>query len=241
MDWLHGIFLILIGFGAGFVQRVSGFGLGIFSMMFLPHFLPTHTAAAAISCMFSCVTSTVNAVRYRKDVAFKTALPMTLAALVTIPVAVYFSASISSKFFEILLGVVLILLSLYFLFFNKSLTIRPKVTGGLLTGAISGILNGLFSTGGPPAVLYLTCATNSNIAYFATIQFFFCFTNLYATVMRIFSGDITGMVLLYFLVGVIGCITGDFVGGKVFGKLDAGMLKKIIYIGMIVSGLLMFL
>lgn len=241
MDWLHGIFLILIGFGAGFVQRVSGFGLGIFAMMFLPHFLPTHTAAAAISCMLSCVTSTFNAVRYRKDIAFKTALPMVAASLATIPVAVYFSASISGQFFEILLGAVLIVLSIYFLFFNKSVTIRPKVNNGLLTGAVSGVLNGLFSTGGPPAVLYLTCATSSNITYFATIQFFFCFTNLYATVMRVFSGDITGVVMLYFLVGVIGCMTGDFVGGKVFGKLNAKMLKNIIYIGMIISGVLMFI
>ena len=241
MNPLHGVFLVLIGMGAGFIQRVSGFGLGIFAMMFLPHFLPTHTAAAAISGLFSCVTSTFNTIRYRRDIAFKTALPMTLAALVTIPLAVYFSAAISGRFFEVMLGAVLIALSLYFPFFNKAVTIRPTVTGGLLAGAISGVLNGLFSTGGPPAVLYLTCATDGNITYFATIQFFFCFTNLYATAMRIFSGDITKTVLLYFLVGVVGCMTGDFIGGKVFGKLDAGMLKKIIYIGMIVSGVLMFL
>ena len=140
-----------------------------------------------------------------------------------------------------LLGIVLILLSLYFLLFNKSVTLRPKVRNGLLAGAISGALNGLFSTGGPPAVLYLSCAAESNITYFATIQFFFCVTNIYATVMRVFSGDITGPVLMYFLVGVIGCMAGDFVGGKVFGKLDAGTLKNVIYIGMIISGIIMFL
>ena len=241
MDLLHYVFLILIGFGAGFIQRVSGFGLGIFAMMFLPHFLPNHTAAAAISCLFSCVTSTYNAIRFRKDIAFRMVIPMTAAALVTIPVAVYFSASISGRFFEVLLGIVLILLSLYFLLFNKSVTLRPKVRNGLLAGAISGALNGLFSTGGPPAVLYLSCAAESNITYFATIQFFFCVTNIYATVMRVFSGDITGPVLMYFLVGVIGCMAGDFVGGKVFGKLDAGTLKNVIYIGMIISGIIMFL
>ena len=49
MDPLHIVLLIIIGMGGGFVQRVSGFGLGIFVMLFLPHFLPTHTAAAAIS------------------------------------------------------------------------------------------------------------------------------------------------------------------------------------------------
>lgn len=66
MEPLHIFFLVIIGIGAGFVQRVSGFGLGIFAMMFLPHFMPSHTAAATISTLFSCVTSTYNAVRHRK-------------------------------------------------------------------------------------------------------------------------------------------------------------------------------
>ena len=114
MEWMHGISLFLIGIGAGFVQRVSGFGLGIFAMVFLPHFMPAQNAAS-ISCLFSCVTSTYNAIRYRKNIAYRTALPMVVAALMTIPIAVYFSRKISGHSFHVLLGIVLILLSLYFL------------------------------------------------------------------------------------------------------------------------------
>ena len=69
MEPLHFLYVILVGFGAAFVQRVSGFGLGIFTMMFLPHFMPSHTAAATISCIFSCYTTTFNSIRYRKIVA----------------------------------------------------------------------------------------------------------------------------------------------------------------------------
>ena len=123
MDWLHALFLVVIGMGAGFVQRVSGFGLGIFVMMFLPHFMPSHTAAATISTLFSCVTSTFNAVCYRKNVAYKTVLPMVCALLLAIPVAVYFSAIVSGQIFKVLLGVILIVLSFYFIFFNLLLFI----------------------------------------------------------------------------------------------------------------------
>lgn len=66
MSLLHALFLALIGMGAGFVQRVSGFGLGIFAMIFLPHFMPSHTAATAISSLFFCVTSPYNVIRYIK-------------------------------------------------------------------------------------------------------------------------------------------------------------------------------
>lgn len=235
------LYLILVGFGAAFVQRVSGFGLGIFAMMFLPHFLPSHTAAATISCLFSCYTTTSNSIRYRKNVADRTAIPMLVAALISIPVAVHFAAKVEARLFEILLGSVLIILSVYFLFFNKKISIKPTPLNGVIAGTLGGALNGLFSTGGPPAVLYLTNATQDNVTYFATIQFYFCLTNIYATANRAISGLITVDLLIYAAVGFIGCLAGDLLGRLVFDKLDAKKLKYIIYIGMIISGVMMLI
>lgn len=232
------IFLAVIGMGAGFVQRVSGFGLGIFSMMFLPHFLPAQVAAT-ISTLHSCVTSSFNMVRYRKNIVFQTALPILCAAMVTIPIAVRFSSVVSGAVFHICLGVVLVALSLYFLLFHKKIRMKPNLRNGILAGALGGALNGLFSTGGPPVVLYLSCATQEKYAYFATIQFYFAFTNFYATVMRALNGMISGQILLFAAVGLAGCLLGDFCGRLVFDKLDSGKVKKIIYIGMIISGILM--
>ncbi len=240
MEEIHILYLVLIGIGAGFVQRVSGFGLGIFAMLFLPHFLPSHTAAAAISSLFACVTATYNSIRYRKNIEYKTSIPMIISAALLIPIAVYFSAIISGRIFEMLLGGVLIVLSIYFLFFNKHIKIKQSISNGIIAGSLGGILGGLFSTGGPPAVLYLSSSTKDNITYFATIQFYFCFTNLYATSMRLFNGIINGDILIYAVVGMIGCIIGDFTGKTVFDKLDSTKLKTIIYIGMILSGFLMF-
>jgi uncharacterized membrane protein YfcA len=233
------LYAILVGFGAAFVQRVSGFGLGIFAMMFLPHFMPSHTAAATISCLFSCYTTTVNSIKYRKNVAYMTAIPMLASALISIPIAVYFAAKVEAHIFEILLGSVLIILSIYFLFFNKKIKIKPTPVNGIIAGTLGGAFNGLFSTGGPPAVLYLTSAAPDNITYFATIQFYFCLTNIYATANRAINGLVTVDLLIYAAVGIIGCIAGDFFGTKVFNKLDAKKLKYVIYVGMIISGILM--
>ena len=156
------LYIVLVGFGAAFVQRVSGFGLGIFAMMFLPHLLPTHTSAAVLSGLFSCYTTTFNAIKYRRNIAYRTAIPMLAAALISIPIAVSFSAKVSAHIFKILLGAVLVILSLYFLFFNKRIKIKPTIPNGIVAGTLGGALGGLFSTGGPPAVLYLTNATSDN-------------------------------------------------------------------------------
>ncbi len=239
MDYIQMILLILVGIGAGFVQRVSGFGLGIFAMLFMPHFLPSATAAATISCLFSCGTSTYNAIRYRKEIPFRTVLPLLIAAMIAIPVAVSFSTKVPQGIFELLLGIILIVISLWFLFFDQRIHIRPTTTNGLLAGALGGTLNGLFSTGGPPVVLYLSQAASTPATYFAGIQFYFCITNIYATAMRALNGLVTWKLILLAAVGMIGCMIGDFIGKKVFARLDGNRLKKIIYIGMILSGILM--
>lgn len=234
-------FLVVVGFGGGFVQRVSGFGLGIFVMLFLLHFIESHTAAAAISCLFSCATNTYNSFRYYKDVRYKIVFPMIFAALVTIPVAVHFSSVVSGQIFQILLGSVLIILSLYFIFFNKYIRIKPTLINGIFSGILGGVLNGLFSTGGPPAVLYLSSALKDNISYFATIQLYFCFTNLYSTFVRAADGIINTEILIYAFIGIAGCMAGDYIGKRVFGKLDSDKLKSIIYIGMMLSGVAMII
>ncbi len=240
MEPLHAVLLIFIGIGGGFIQRVSGFGLGIFVMMFLPHFVSSSTAATAISTLLSVVVSVYNAVKYRKEVHYKTVIPMILLSLITIPIAVHFAKMISVRLFKMLLGGILILLSIYFIFFNKKIKMKPSIVNGAISGALGGTLTGLFSTGGPPVVLYLSSAFESKITYFATIQFFFFFTNTYATVMRIIGGTIDKTVLIYSVVGVIGCLLGDLVGKRVFDKLDGEKFKKLIYIGMIISGTVMF-
>ena len=174
-----------------------------------------------------------------KDVKYKIAFPMIFASLITIPIAVHFSSVVSGRIFQILLGSVLIALSLYFIFFNKHIKIKPNLINGIFSGTLGGVLSGLFSTGGPPAVLYLSSALKENISYFATIQFYFCFTNIYATSVRAIDGIINTEVLIYAFVGIVGCVSGDFIGKKVFSRLDSEKLKTTIYICMVLSGVVM--
>jgi len=235
----NAVIIMLISVMGGFIQRVSGFGFGIFVMLFLPHIMSVHTEAAAISTLISCAMTTYNAVVYRKSIPFWKIIPLIVGALIMIPVAVHFSVLISGDFFKKLLGIVLILLSIYFLFFNNRIKIKPTVKNGFIAGGIGGILSGLFSTGGPPVVLYLMNAMTDNAVYFASTQFYFSLTGLYSTVVRAFSGIITPGVLLYAAIGYIGCTAGNFVGKYVFNRLNAQRLKEIVYFGMIICGIIM--
>ena len=239
MDAVQVSLLCFVGLGAGFVQRVSGFGLCIFAMLFLPYLMPSYTSAVAVSGLFSCFIAGYNAIKYRINIPFKTVIPQIISALVVIPFAVYFSVLVPKDIFKILLGVILIVLSIYFLLFNKRVRIKASAKNGVISGVLGGGLGGLFSTGGPPIVLYITHATKENLSYFAALQFYFVVTDIYATGMRAINGIITLELLGYAALGLIGCLAGDFIGKFVFDKLDAVKLKYVIYIGMIISGIIM--
>ena len=239
MELYEYLLLILVVGGGAFVQRVTGFGMGIFAMLFLPYFLPSHGVCAAVIGMLSCVSNVYNAVQKRDHIQWKTMLPLVCAALAVIPLAVYLSAYLPQTVMKRLLGVVLVALSVYFLFFSKRIHLKPTVRNGLLAGVLGGMLNGLFSTGGPPVVLYLIHATGDNLSYFATIQAYFAVTNLFSTGNRILNGIITGEVVMLAAVALIGTFLGNAVGGKVFEKLNADRLRKVVYISMLISGVLM--
>lgn len=240
----NGIVMVLtavVYFGASFVERVCGFGSGIFAMLFLPYFLPNQTIGPAILGMMSGIGCAYNAIRNRKYIHVKTMLPLAIAALIAIPIAVRLSAGLKAENMKAALGVVLIVLSVYFLFFSKRIHIRPTVFNGIVAGALGGALNGLFSTGGPPAVIYLVHATTDNLAYFGTIQAYFGITSGYATIVRALNGLITKEVLILFACELVGWWFGNRLGGKVFDRLNPDRLRRIVCIAMIVSGILMIL
>ena len=235
------LLIALVCLGGSFVQRVSGFGFGIFVMLFFPYLLASSPAAAAVSSILSGIISLYNAIRQRKHLQIRLVVPMLCAALITIPIAISFSKYAPEAVMKPLLGIVLIGLSIYFLFFSTRIHIRPTAVNSFIAGALGGTLGGLFSTGGPPTVLFLLHATNDKLVYFATIQAYFAMTNVYSTGVRILNGIITRETLISVAVGMIGCLSGNRIGSWAFDKLDGEKLKKIIYIGMIISGVLMIL
>ena len=68
MGILEYILLVFVIGGGAFVQRVTGFGMGIFAMLFLPYFMPSHNTAVAVVGVIAAVGAVYNAVRHRRNI-----------------------------------------------------------------------------------------------------------------------------------------------------------------------------
>ena len=221
------------------ISVICGFGLGVFSMMFLPHFMFSTMAASAVVSITAVFQSAWIAFHYRKKVKIKDTLFMVIGYLVLSTICVIFGKNIPNKTLKLALGIFLIVLSIYFIFFSKKIKMQPTPRNGLIAGSLGGIMSSMFGVGGPPAGLYFSSCYDEKEDYLATIQTYFLVTNIYVTTIRAFNGIVTAEVLLASSVSLVGMVFGTYMGKKLFDKMNADAVRKAIYILMAVSGVIL--
>lgn len=235
------IYLSLAALGAAFVQRVSGFGFGIFIMTMLPYLLPSYGEATALSGMLAAVTSVIIVWHMHRYISWRKLVPILLTFLVVSWGAVQFVAMAGDGMLKRILGLVLILASLYFFCLSEKVRIRPTLPMQLSLGTLSGVMGGLFGMQGPPAVLYFLASTERKEEYMALVQCYFLIGNLMMTLYRAQSGFVTSVVLQSWCWCLPAVLLGTWIGAKVFRLIPIKLLRKIIYAYMGVSGLIAFL
>ena len=236
------IVMVFVASLAGVViQSTSGFGCAIILMSILPLFLPDLSIAATATGIISTTQAIISVWRYHKGTQWKLLPPLIGCFSVTNFLAIRFAATHPIDVLRRPMGVFLIILAAYFVFFAGKIKIKGGFLAGCVTGGISGIAGGFFSIPGPPVVVYLLSATSSNTAYMATLQTLFFCTNIYATVMRFANGLITYSVLMVTIPAFIGLAIGTTLGARLFDKLSPMRLRKLVYTVMVISGLSMLI
>ena len=232
------LYIFLLAVAASFIQRVSGFGFGIFVMMFFPFFIPSFGEAITLSGLLAGTTSFLIALRNWRHIRWKMISVLFVANVLTSYLAITYMANLSNSAMKKGLGVALILIALYFLFFQgkRQLPTHSKRIQAMM-GSISGITGGMFAMPGPPIVLYSINAFDNKKEYIATLQTLFCASNLFYTLFRAQVGFFTDQTLPYWGIGLSGLLVGTLIGAKCFEKISGPLLKKIVYWMMIVSGI----
>lgn len=238
MDITSAVLLILFCGGASFVQRVCGFGFGIFIMTMLPYFVPTYGEATTLSGMLSATQSLFLVCTLWQHITWKRLLPMLLTFLVVSFFAVRYVAQAAETHLKLLLGIILIVMSLYFLFVDGKFTIKPSMKWQISLGTLSGAMGGLFGMQGPPAVVYYLSSEKTKESYLAILQAYFLIGNLTMTGYRAHYGFFTSDVVRCYAIAFVGLFLGSWVGKWVFNKISPRTLRRCVYGYMIISGVI---
>ena len=237
------IYIILLAAGASFVQRTIGFGFGIFIMTALPFLMPSYGEAVTLSGLLSLTSATVVMIRYIKYVNWKRLLPIVATFVIFSSIAICLLDRIEGRSMRMILGIVLILISLYFSFFKDKIQkfIRPTEGWQLGTGTASGIMGGLFGMHGPPVVLYLTVSEPDKDHYMGMIQTYAVITNIVMLVVRAYNGYVTPVVGMTYLYSLGGLAIGVLAGSWAFRHIPNRLFTYVVYVYIGISGLIIFL
>ena len=236
MDLFLIIFLLCIG--ASFIQRTTGFGFGIFIMTMLPFLMPSFGEATTLSGLLAMSTSLIVAVRMRKYVVWKNLLPMLLTFIVVSAIPIFYLKRMDDILLRRILGIVLILISIYFEFFSRWIKIPATKSNQVGIGVLSGLMGGFFGMQGPPAVLYFISSESDKNHYMAMCQTYFVIGNLMMTLERAYNGFLTPTVGINYLYGIGGVILGSALGAFVFNHIPRYIFRYVVYTYIGISGII---
>lgn len=234
------ILLFLLCIISSFVFRTTGFGFGIVIMTVLPSLMPSYGEATALSGLLAMSMSVVVAYRTRKYVTWKRLLPMLLTFGIISAIAIFTLKRLDDVVLRKILGVILVLISIYFTFFSGKIHLKTTIPYQIGAGTISGFMGGFFGMQGPPAVLYFVSSEPDKDHYLAMMQHYLLLGNIMMTFVRWRHGFVTPTVGMSYLYGIGGVIIGANLGSWVFNRIPNKYFKYVVYGYIAVAGIIIF-
>ena len=107
------LFIFLLTIAASFIQRVSGFGFGIFVMMFFPFFLPSYGESITLSGLLAGTTALLIAIRNFRHIRWSLMWIIVLFNVAVSYVAIEYMSSVSNDVLKRCLGALLVIIVIH--------------------------------------------------------------------------------------------------------------------------------
>lgn len=165
------ILTALVALAGSCVQSSSGFGYAIICMAIWPMFMPFYTASIleAIAAFFMVIYI---AVKLWKFIDWKLLLPPVIMATVTSLLGVNTLMALDEAVLLKLMGTVLLVLAVYFIFFSSKVHLKAGLFSGLAAGAVSVFLIHVFQGHVSGAMLPLVGAALAGTAVGTAVGMF---------------------------------------------------------------------
>ena len=161
-------------------------------------------------------------------------------------VGAYFFKEIDDSMFRVLLGSAIILVALNRIFKLKLHFKEITWKHYLVTGIISGILNGMFGLGGIPVLILLGSTKMDKVKFKTTLVTYFFVMNLMfiisqGIIAQSYNIFVLNNILIVFIFAILGCIIGIYSSTRVSDKLFQRVMNfvlvffgiNLIYVGLV--------
>jgi hypothetical protein len=231
---------LVVGFlavlAAGVVQGLTGFGFSLMTVPVLVLFLPPAVAVPVV-LLLSCLVNVVLIWGARGHVRPGRFWPLTVAGVAMLPVGTLALKFLDPDVLRLGIGIAILVFAVALLRgFRRP--VAGERAGLAAVGALSGLLNGAVSTGGPPVILFLTNQGEQRDSFRANLIAYFLILNLATIPPYLVGGLIDGRVLAYAagLVPALGL--GALVGSRLVRRTEEEGFRKVALLVVMAAGTL---
>jgi uncharacterized membrane protein YfcA len=229
--------VLAVLFLAGMAKATLGFGESLIAMPLLTLLVGVQMAAPLAALMMTTLTGFLLLQTWQR-VDFHATWRVMLAAVIGIPFGVWGLRALPAHAITLALGVILVLVGLFYL---GRPTVRwiPGPRWGYLFGLIAGLMGGLVTAGGPPIVIFGTLRRLPPEEFRATLQGCFTPLNIFILLGHALAGLWTQPVLELYAMSLPVIFLALWIGGKLHHAIPAQTFSRVVYLVLVALGVVM--
>ncbi len=220
-------------------QSMAGFGVALICMPLLITVLDP-TSAATLVALFTLPLQIIIMWRYRHALQVRPFWRVIVGSVIGIPVGVILITMLAPKIIATALGVFVIGFALYSLLRLRLPQLRHP-GWGVGFGVASGLLNGAYSAGAPPLVIYGTCLGWESEQFKANVQALFMVSTVLTILTHLIAGNVTALVLEDFAVALPTVAVGTLIGFWLSRRINEATFRQIVLILLLLIGVRLLL
>ena len=215
--------MVLI-FVAAVLQGFCGFGFSLLSLPLICLFAPARWAVPVIA-VSSIVLNVMVLISSRGKLKLKGFLPLALAGMAFTPLGALMLGAFSDTIVRVIIGITVTTASVVSLS-RWAPQMKRTPLGMGITGALSGIFNGLTTFSGPPAVIYLSATDTDKNSFRGNLSAFFLALTVTALPSFVGAGVASPGNLLQAAMFLPAAGLGGLAGIFLAGKIDSSAFRK---------------
>lgn len=220
---------------AALAQSITGFGVSIVAMSFLPGVIGLHTSVPLVTSV-SIIGNILLWYYYRRDCSFKAVGKLTIASLIATPIGILLLDVIPEAIALRGLGILIVSYVIYD-WFNLSLPKLQHSFWAYIFGGTSGLLNGAYTVNGPPLIIYGNCRRWTPQEFKGNLAALFFFSSVLAAIAHGWQGNITAEVVKFWVYSFPAYALGFWLGAILSAKIDAFIFRRVTLALLMVAGL----
>ncbi len=224
----------LVIFVSNAINTLTGFAGSLLAMPPSIQIQGLETAKVAVNA-FALVNVTCLFISNYKKVDKKVAAKIIVIMGAALAVGMWLATVVELGVLLKVYAVFIILVALKEMFYKGNLDFNDVALLCILIGA--GLFQGLFVSGGPLLIIYLTKKIDDKDQMRGTLALIWMFLNGYMFISQLLGGQITTHEVTVTAIGLPAVFLGVFVGNKLAKKIDKDKFLKIVYVLLIISAL----